>query len=191
MPLNGFTVAISIYDLKICLDFLNHFLVLSIGEIHLTRIHLERAAVVGAIDILGSQMEVEVRQLVAVGTIVDFLRIESALHGTGYTSHIGHEGITLFIGEFVEVVHMVFLSHEATTTIGLFLKKERTRHLQLADFNHQVVKRLIVCAVQTLLGITLHSRLLLILKLCAKLRILFGIHKYSSYICSGNMIERS
>ena len=106
-------------------------------------------------------MEMQVRKFVTVGTVIDLLRIECLLHGTGHLSHISHEGIAIFVTQFIQVVHMVLIGHEATATIGLFLKEKGSRHRQLGELNHQVVKCLIVSAVQTLLGITLHSRLFL------------------------------
>ena len=54
---------------------------------------------------------------------------------------------------------MVLVSHETTTAIGLLLKQKRPRHGQLSKLNHQVVERLVIGAVKTLLRITLHSLL--------------------------------
>ena len=97
-------------------------MILSIREIHLAWIHLERAAIVRTIHILRSQMEMQVGQLVAVGTIVDFLRIESLLHRTRHLSHVCHEGITLLVRKFIQIVHMAIISHQATTAVCLFFK---------------------------------------------------------------------
>ena len=72
-------------------DFVDKLLIFCIREVDFSGIHLERASVVGAVDILGSQMEVKVRQLVAIGTIVDFLRVESLLHGSCHLGDIGHK----------------------------------------------------------------------------------------------------
>ena len=135
---------------------LNHIVVFGICEVHLARIHLEDATIVRSIDIFWSEVEMQVRELVAIGTIVDLRGIECLLHGTGHTRHICHKGIAVFIGEFVEVVHMVLIGHKTTTAIGLFLKQERPRHGQLSKLNHQVVERLVIGAVETLLRITLH-----------------------------------
>lgn len=79
------------------LDGSNQLLVLGIRQIHLARIHLEHASVIRTVHILGRQVEMKVRQLVAVGSIVDFLRLEGLLHGTGHTGHIGHKGIAVFV----------------------------------------------------------------------------------------------
>ena len=46
--------------LQALLDFLYHLGILCIGEVHLAGVHLERAAVVGAADILRRQVEVQV-----------------------------------------------------------------------------------------------------------------------------------
>ena len=143
--------------LQVSLDLLNHFLILGIAEVHIAGIHLERAAVVGTVHILRSQVKMQVRQLVAIGAIIDFLRVESLLHGTRHSGHIGHKGVTLLVRELVEVVHVVLVGHKAAAAIGLLLEKESARDGQLANLNHQVRKRLVVCAVKAQLGVTLHS----------------------------------
>ena len=96
-------------------------------------------------------------ELVAVGTIVDFLRVERLLYGSGHLRHVGHEGVALLVGEFVEVVDMAVVGHQAPATIGLLLEKEYTRNAQLRNFNHQVVKCLIVGAIETFFGVAVHG----------------------------------
>ena len=110
--------------LQIGLDFLNHLGILGVREIHFARIHLEGAAEVGTVNILWSQVEVEVREFVAVGCIVDFFGIEGLLHGAGNADNVSHESIALFVAQFVEVVDMILVGDETTAAIGLLLEKE-------------------------------------------------------------------
>lgn len=142
--------------LQTSLHRLDKLSILLIREIYLARIHLECAAIVGAIYILGSKMEVQVAEFIAVGTIVDLFGIERLLHSTRSLSHIGHKGIAFLIGELIEVVHMLVISYKATAVIGLLLKQEKTRHTEVADFNHQIVEGLIVLAIETIFRIAVH-----------------------------------
>ncbi len=103
----------------------------------------------------------QVRKFVTIGTIVNLLWIESFLHGTRNVGHISHELVTFIVAQFVQVVHVAIVGHEATATIGLLLEQECTRDLQGANLNHQIVKSLVVSAVKALLRITLHSFLFL------------------------------
>ena len=66
------------------------------------------------------------RQLIAICAIVDLLGIESLLHCSGHLGDIGHKGITVFIGELVEVIDMILVCHETTSVISLLLKQEST-----------------------------------------------------------------
>ena len=102
-------------------------------------------------------MEMQVTQLVAVGTIVDLLRVESLLHGTRHLSHVGHEVVALLVGQLVQVVHMSVIGHEAAPAVGLLLEEEHTRDTQLRELDHQVVKGLVVGAVKALFGIAVHN----------------------------------
>ena len=52
---------------------------------------------------------------------------------------------------------MILVGHKAAATIGLLFEQKGARHRKLANFNHQIMKRLIIRAVQTLLRVTLHS----------------------------------
>ena len=107
-------------------DFLYHVLVFRVGEIHFARVHLESAAIVGSIHILWGKMEVEVGEFVAVSAIVDFLRVENLLHGTGGLSHISHESVSLLVAQLVQVVHVPVIAHEAASVVSLLLEKENT-----------------------------------------------------------------
>ena len=42
-------------------------------------------------------MEMQVRQLVGIGTIINFFGIEHLLHSAGHTDHVGHESITFIV----------------------------------------------------------------------------------------------
>jgi len=156
--------------LQVGFDLLYETLVFGIREIYLAGVHLERAAVVGAADILRRQVEVQMRQLVAVGTVVDLLGVEGFLHGTGHLGHVGHEGVAVVVAELVQVVHMVLVGHEAAATVGLLLEEEGARDAQRGKLDHQIVEGLIVLAVQALLGVTLHSCFCFRVNLAAKLR---------------------
>ena len=142
---------------EISLHGVDELLVFLVGEIHLAGIHLECAAVVRPVHVFGSEMEMEVAELVAVSPIVDFLRIKGFLHGTGHLGHVGHERVALIVAQLIEVVHMTIVSHEATAAVGLLLKKENTRNTQFRNLNHEVVECLIVRAIETVGWIAVHS----------------------------------
>ena len=108
--------------LQVFLNLVNQFLIFSIREIHFSRIHLEGTAKIGTALILGSQMEMQVRQLVAIGTIVNLHRVEGFLHSASHTCHVCHKGVAVGIAQLVQVVHVVFVGYEATAMIGLLLK---------------------------------------------------------------------
>ena len=67
----------------------------------------------------------QVRQFVAVSTVVDFLGFEELLHGSCHLGHVCHEGISLVVGQFVQVVDVVFVRHQTTSVIRLFFEEER------------------------------------------------------------------
>ena len=113
---------------EIGFDGVDELLVFLFGEVDLTWIHLEGASVVRSVDVFGSEVEMEVAELVGVSPIVDFLGVECFLHGPSDLCHVGHEGVTLVVAELVEVVDMAIVSHEATSTVGLLLKKENARN---------------------------------------------------------------
>ena len=142
---------------EIGLDGIDEFLVFGIGEIDLTGIHLEDAAIIGTIDILGSEVEMQVAEFVAIGAIVDLLGIEGTLHGTGSLSNIGHKVVALLVVELVEVIDMVVITYKATSAIGLLLEEEEAGHTKMANLDHEIVQSLSVGAIETSFWIAVHS----------------------------------
>ena len=88
-----------------------HLCVFSVGEIHFARIHLESAAVIRSIHVFGRQMEMQVAQFVRLSAVIDLLGLEEFLHSARHIGYIRHERIALLIGQLVEVVHMLVISH--------------------------------------------------------------------------------
>ena len=113
-------------NLQLLLDFCDKFLIFCIRQINFAGIHLEHAAVVGTIDILRGEVEMQVAQLVAIGTVVDLLGIEGTLHGAGCLGDIGHKVVALLVVQLVQVVHVAIVGNEATAAIGLLLEEEET-----------------------------------------------------------------
>ena len=68
----------------------------------------------------------QVRKGVRESTVVYLLGVEGTLHSASSLSHISHEVITLLIVKLVEIVDMLVVSHEATSSVCLFLKEEET-----------------------------------------------------------------
>ena len=68
----------------------------------------------------------QMRQFIRVSTIINLFRLESFLHGTSDTRYICHKSITIFITQFIQIVHMVFIRNKTTSTVGLFLKQKHT-----------------------------------------------------------------
>ena len=141
---------------EIGLDGIDELLVLGVGEIDLPGIHLEDSAIIGTIDILRCEVEMEVAELVAVSAVIDFLRIEGALHGTCGLSYVGHEVVALLVVELVEVIDVVVVADEATSAIGLFLEKEETGNTQVAYLDHEIMQGLVVGAIETVFWIAVH-----------------------------------
>ncbi len=133
-----------------------HIGILGVREINLARIHLERASIVGAIHILRRKMEMQVRKLIGIRTVVDLDRIEQLLHGTSDLRYICHERIALLVSQLVEVVDMVIVGYKATAVVGLLLEKKSTRDTQVRNLNHKVFLGLIVLAIQTVFGVGIH-----------------------------------
>ena len=100
----------------------DHLGVFGVGEIHFARIHLENAAVVRSIHILGSQVEMQVAEFVGIGAVVDFLGLEKALHSACNVRYIGHEEVALLVAQFVQVVDMLVVRYQTAAMIGLLLK---------------------------------------------------------------------
>lgn len=71
--------------LEVLLDLFDHPGILRVGEIHLAGIHAESAAIVGAVHIFGGEMEMQVREFVAICAIIDFLGV-----GKPCPSALGH-----------------------------------------------------------------------------------------------------
>lgn len=142
---------------KVGLDSIDEFLIFGISEINLTWVHLENATIIGSIDILWSEVKMQVAEFVAVGAIVDLLGIEGTLHSAGSLSDVGHKVVTLLVVEFIEVVDMMVITYKATSAIGLLLEKEETGHTKMANLDHEIVQSLIVGAIETRFRITVHS----------------------------------
>jgi hypothetical protein len=99
----------------------------------------------------------QVAELIGISTIVDFLGLEELLHSARNVRYVCHEQVTLLIGQLIEVVHMLVICNKATTMIGLLFEEESTRNTQMCDFNHQVVKGLIIGTIETIFRIRMHD----------------------------------
>lgn len=60
----GFYAVFGYHNLKILLHLIDEFLIFRIGKIYLARIHLECAAVVRTVNVLRSEVEMQVRELI-------------------------------------------------------------------------------------------------------------------------------
>lgn len=98
----------------------------------------------------------EVAQFVRVSSVVDFLRLEQFLHGTCDLCDVGHEEVTLLIIKFIKVVDMMVVSDEASSAVGLLLEKEDAGNAEMADLNHEIVKSLVVLAIETVFWVRVH-----------------------------------
>lgn len=107
-------------------DGFHHIGIFLIGQVDFTGIHAERAAIIGTVDIFWRKMEMEMRQLVAVGAIVDFLRVKHLVHRAGYTGYVIHKCVALLRCQFEKIVDMTVVGYETTPTVGLLFKKEHS-----------------------------------------------------------------
>ena len=110
-------------------------------------------------EIVDAPADVLLTGLEAIGPpgILNLVRIEGAEGVLEAAGQKTAEGVALLVGEFVEVVDMAVVGHQAPAAIGLLLEKEYTRNAKLRNFNHQVVKRLIVGAIKAFFGVAVHG----------------------------------
>ena len=92
-------------------------------------------------------MEVQVREFVGVGAVVDFGRIERGLHGLSRAGDILHEQVSLGVRELEELVDVVAVGDDAAAAISLLLEKVERGDLHRTDFDHEIVKTLVLAAV--------------------------------------------
>lgn len=107
-------------------DGFHHIGIFIVGQVDFTGIHAERAAIVGTVDIFWCKMEVEMRQLVAVGAIVDFLRVKHLVHRAGHAGYVIHKCVALLRCQFEKIIDMTVVGYETTPTVGLLFKKEHS-----------------------------------------------------------------
>lgn len=96
-------------------------------------------------------------EFVAVSAVVDLFGVEHLVHGAGDAGHVLHESVALLVAQLEEVVDMAVVGHQAAPAVGLLLEKKHSRHIELGYFDHQIVERLVVGAVETVFGITFHN----------------------------------
>ncbi len=105
-------------------DGFHHIGIFLIGQVNFAGIHAECATIVGTVDIFWCKMEVEMRQLVAVGAIVDFLRMKHLVHRAGHAGDIIHKRVTLLRCQLKEIVDMAVIGNETTPTVSLLFKEK-------------------------------------------------------------------
>lgn len=96
--------------------------VLLVGKVNFSGIHLECSAIIGPVDIFWSEVEMKMRKLVAVGSVVDFDGIKDFLHGSRNTCNVGHKIGQLGVAQFVKVVYVTVIGNETTAVISLFFE---------------------------------------------------------------------
>ena len=52
---------------------------------------------------------------------------------------------------------MLVVGNETTTTLGLLLVEEDTRHTEVCDLDHEIVQCLVILAIEALFGIGIHD----------------------------------
>lgn len=90
----------------------------------------------------------EMRQLVGVGTVVDFYRIERGLDRLRGAGDIFGEERKFGFGQLEEFVDMTPVGDDAAAGVGLFLEEVQGRGAQRGDFDHQVMQALIFAAIE-------------------------------------------
>lgn len=109
--------------------------------------HCEGSAPARAVAILGHEMEVQVRELVGVGAVIDFGGVECGLHGFGGAGDVVHEEITLGVGQLEELIDVMAVGDDATATVGLLFEQVQRGDLHRSDLDHEVVEALVFAAV--------------------------------------------
>ncbi|HBZ34396.1 MAG TPA: hypothetical protein DEO38_04765, partial [Bacteroidales bacterium] len=51
--------------------------------------------------------------------------------------HIVHQTVHVISRQFMKLIHVIFIRHKATTTIGLLTKQKQGGHFKVTDFYHQ------------------------------------------------------
>ena len=92
-------------------------------------------------------MEVQVRELVGVGSVVDFGGVECGLHRFRGAGDVCHEEITLRVGQLEELVDVMSVGDDATATVGLLFEQVERGDLHRSDLDHEIVEALVFAAI--------------------------------------------
>ncbi len=96
-------------------------------------------------------MEMQVTAGIAVGTVVDFVRMEHLVDGIGSSGYIFKEQGALLGSQVHQLADVILISNDHTAGMALLLKQDQLAHLQIADLDAETGQDFAAHAITTIL----------------------------------------
>lgn len=149
---------------QIVLDFLDHFGVAFLAEVHLAGIHLENAAPFVAAFVLRYQMHMQVAAGIAIGAVVDLTGSKSLVQSLGGLVYIGKESVAVFLADVHDLADMVLVSYDHPAGLALLLKKDQAAYPKVADIDAELLQQFAPHTVATVL--IFHRKAFFLFRFC-------------------------
>ena len=146
--------------LQVLFDLLNHFLIFTLAELHLAGVHGKGGTPFKCIPVFGHQVEMQVAAAVAVGTVVDLIRMESLVNSPGGSGNVRHKRVPLLFADVHQLADVVLIGYNDPAGVALLLEENQLAHVQVADFDAEARQNFTAYAVAAVAVFHFHSSFL-------------------------------
>ena len=108
--------------LQVLANLLNQFLILTLVTGLAAGVHGKNAAPLVLILIFGDKMEVQVTSCIAIGAVIDLVRVKSGLQCAGYPGDVCEVRISFFIRQERHVADMALVRDDDTAWMALLFE---------------------------------------------------------------------